>query len=71
MNRIEIIAEGLCYQTLCVEKDVTKEELSSFQRTSGTIRGWQLCEDPTFASGHSNPCICDQDRNRMHYLRDC
>ena len=71
MNRIEIMSEGPFYRSLCVEKDCTPEEINQFWQVSGTERGWQISSNPTFATGQTNPCVCEDDPERMHYLQDC
>ena len=71
LNRIIAISEGLCYQTVCVAKDVTPDENNRWNTTSGTSLGWQISTDTHFARGQPNPCSCDKEPDRMHYLRSC
>lgn len=70
---IHIYSIGLCYCSVCAEKDKSVEEITSelnYQRPTGIASNWQLSED-NFASGAANPCQCHDDPNRLHYLFEC
>ena len=71
---IDIYSSGLLYCSVCADKnqsidDITTE-LNDINPT-GISSKWKLSEDKTFASGESNPCQCEHDSNRMHYLFIC
>jgi hypothetical protein len=36
----------------------------------GTDPGWTISRDANFASGEPNPCICQEDADRRHWLLD-
>jgi hypothetical protein len=38
---------------------------------TGLSHGWRLSYDEKFASGQPNPCLCNEDSLRMHYLLVC
>ncbi len=66
-----VLREGLCYMVVCVPKETDADDIPELVGPSGSRSGWQLSEDETFADGPSNPCVCDDDPQRMHYLLDC
>ena len=38
---------------------------------TGLEHGWSLSEEATFKTGDSNPCQCNHDPMRKHYLLKC
>jgi hypothetical protein len=69
MNEFEIYSEGLCYMSVCTTLD-DRDAIESRAGISGARRGWKI-HDGAFANGAPNPCPCDQDSSRMHYLLSC
>ena len=41
------------------------------RQPAGTDMGWQVSRDATFAEGEPNPCGCEEDAERKHWLLDC
>lgn len=37
----------------------------------GTLHGWQISSDTAFRTGEPNPCQCEEDPDRKHWLIDC
>jgi len=74
MSEALIIHEGLCYLTACAPKEMTGPEVEADirrQAIAGTSAGWRLSDDRTFSGGQPNPCECDQDGSRKHWLFAC
>jgi hypothetical protein len=65
------LAEGPCYMSVCAPKEWTKEDVEDHVWPSGTRRGWKVSEDTHFFTGQTNPCPCDLDDTRTHWLMDC
>ncbi len=71
VNDVVVIAEGMCYMSVCVPADIDPNKIEGLVSPSGTLRGWKVCEDEKFKTGHDNPCSCEQTKDRLHYLLDC
>lgn len=71
LPRVITISEGLCYKSMCAVADASIDEIEAEAGPSGTRRGWKLSEDTHFATGQTNPCPCDQEEGRLHYLLSC
>lgn len=71
IDDVFIIAEGICYMSVCVPADIDPNKIEGLVTSSGTIRGWKISEDEKFVSGQNNPCSCEQEEDRLHYLLDC
>ena len=73
MKKVEIYANGLVYCSVCVEKDLTIEEIEkevNLQNFTGIYSNWKISESK-FEDGSENPQICEKDNNRIHYLLSC
>lgn len=71
---IHIYRSGLCHCSVCVPKDMVRDEIVSevnSQHPTGLDHGWSISDEPTFKAGEPNPCRCDQDASRLHYLMVC
>jgi hypothetical protein len=68
---VVVYSQGLFYSSVCVPKNITPEDIVAGMFPAGTSRGWKVSEDPTFRQGKPNPCPCNQDPERLHYLMDC
>ena len=67
-------AMGLCCASVCARNDLTIEEVTkALNRDSpaGTTLSWSLSKDATFKGGEPNPCRCNSDSDRLHYLFNC
>lgn len=65
---------GLCHASVCAPKDMpieTVEMQVNADHPTGIDSRWQLDEADHFASGETNPCPCEQDRERQHWLLSC
>lgn len=69
-----VYAIGIVHVSACAPKDQPRDEvLAAADRThpTGLDHGWAFSEDDTFSGGEPNPCVCDQDPDRLHYLLVC
>ena len=74
MENVEVYSLGIVSLSCCASNDLTIEEITVKINTyhpTGIDSNWKLSKDKTFASGESNPCQCEQDENRKHYLFNC
>jgi hypothetical protein len=69
---VEIYSEGLLSMSVC-SKLSPEETVARVNQInpSGTENGWQISSDKTFRQGASNPCVCEVDPDRKHYLLNC
>ena len=73
-NQAVIMTTGICYCSVCVPKDMTIEEIEAdvnSQSPTGIGSSWKISKDKNFVTGQTNPCVCEQDKERMHYLLSC
>lgn len=74
MTQVQIYSDGLVYCSVCAPKDMPIEEVTTEvnrQQPTGIASQWRLSEDKTFRGGEPNPCPCEADDTRIHYLFDC
>jgi hypothetical protein len=71
---IHLYSEGIIAASICVHKDMTREEIVeqvNIQHPTNISTGWKISDDKTFKQGKPNPCECEQDSDRLHYLLEC
>ena len=71
---INVYSIGLCYASVCVPKDMSIEDITSELNAShptGISSNWELSKNTHFATGGTNPCECEHDSGRLHYLFNC
>lgn len=71
---VVIYTQGLCYASVCAPAEMAADEVEAEVRRdhdSGTDGGWRRSIDETFKGGQPNPCQCDQDPGRKHWLFVC
>jgi len=76
MERLEMLTpfHGLFSMIVCVEKDVTDQEILDFCNTvnpSGTWNGWSRVVRNDAEYPQRNPVICADDKSRLHIIVDC
>ena len=65
---------GICYMQVCAHKDSTKEEIlevANRENPAGTTNGWAEVADEDDKDKRLHPVICDNDKNRKHYILIC
>lgn len=71
---ITIYAQGFITLSVCAPKELSVGEVEAevnIQNPTGIESPWKVSEDPTFRTGESNPCVCEDDPDRLHYLLSC
>lgn len=73
--KIDIYSIGIVTCSVCVPKDATVEQIEkqvNKELPTGINSAWKVSKDTTFKEKErTNPCQCDQDENRLHYLLNC
>jgi hypothetical protein len=67
-----VYAVGLCYCSVCTDIEDLGELTARLNEVqpAGTQGGWRKAHKP-FKGGLPNPCPCDEDPSRRHYLFEC
>lgn len=74
MDAIHVYSVGLCALSVCAPKGMTKKRLKAAVNAghpTGIRHQWEFSKDKTFRTGQSNPCPCEDDPERLHYLMNC
>lgn len=72
--RITVYNIGVCYASVCAPKDMLPQAVAdevNAQHPTDIQTPWRVSEDPHFAGGQPNPCVCEADPERLHYLLNC
>jgi hypothetical protein len=72
-NNVIIYAKGLCCCSVCVPQQLTSSEIKknvNYMNPTGINSLWKISSEK-FSSGDFNPCKCNTDKNRLHYLLTC
>ena len=62
-----IYSEGLFFASVCSSLSQAEVEAWMARKPCGTTNGWTLADEP-FRSGKPNPCLCNHDASRQHWL---
>lgn len=65
---------GLCFASVCAPLDMPIEQVEADTNSAhptGLDHGWKLSDSPEFLGGQSNPCPCEHDPARQHWLLSC
>lgn len=74
MSDINMYSIGVCAASVCVPKETPKEIVEQWAneyQPTGISSDWKISEDKTFKTGELNPCVCEHDSSRVHYLLTC
>jgi hypothetical protein len=74
MDDVIAYGVGIVYACACAPKDTPIEEVEAAvneQHPTGLSHGWAKSSDETFSGGQSNPCPCNSDPSRLHWLLSC
>lgn len=76
IKRIGVVAYnvGICFASVCAPRDAAIEDIEAeVDRThpTGLDHGWRLSRETHFKGGETNPCTCNDDPSRQHWLLDC
>lgn len=69
----EIYSLGMVYASVCTTLKSREAIVDTMNEHSPTGIGsdWAVSEDPAFRTGEPNPCQCEEDPDRMHWLLNC
>ena len=73
-NDIHLYANGIVHCSVCVPKDTSRKEiirLTNLINHTGIDSKWKISKDKKFANGNTNPCECEMEYGRLHYLMVC
>ena len=73
-NSIEVYAVGLCCASVCAPASLPRgdvETMVNIMEPTGIGSGWQISEHATFKGGEPNPCPCQHNPERQHWLLNC
>lgn len=72
-NNVIVYSNGLVTCSVCVPKNLKRKEIERLvnkQHPTGVDSSWKIDKE-NFMTGEKNPCACNTDENRMHYLMSC
>jgi hypothetical protein len=70
---VDVYTVGLVHASVCTDLDDPDEiarEVNA-KHPTGISSAWKISDAPTFSGGQPNPCPCDRDPDRKHYLMVC
>lgn len=73
-NKVELYSVGICHASACAPEAMTGDEVADAAngiQPTGLDHGWAISSDETFRSGQPNPCVCNSDAGRRHWLLSC
>lgn len=74
MDTIEIYSHGIIACSVCAPKRLarrTVERVVNELNPTGIATKWKISKDEKFRTGQTNPCVCEDDPKRLHYLMEC
>jgi len=74
MKEVEIYSRGIVSCSVCAINELSVEQVTqqvNIDSPTGIQSNWELAEDTHFKEGKTNPCECENDPNRKHYLFHC
>lgn len=70
---VTVYTFGVCHCSVCAPADMPREDVireTNWAHPTGIDHGWQISPE-SFKGGQSNPCACNSDVGRLHYLMVC
>jgi hypothetical protein len=74
MSSVDVYSVGIVHASVCAPKAMPVNEVvaeANRRAPTGLDHEWILSREEQFSGGQSNPCLCDHDPERTHYLLDC
>lgn len=71
---VHVYRAGLVHCSVCAPKDLSGPDVArgaDLSHPTGLDHGWSVSSDTHFASGQTNPCQCEDDPERRHWLLSC
>lgn len=72
--KIHVYSIGLCAASVCAPKEMPLDQITkqlNELHPTGMDNDWEKDPAPQFRQGGTNPCVCEKDPERMHYLFTC
>lgn len=72
-SAVIVYAIGLCSCSACAPEDLDAKQVADAAnkaRPTGIASRWAVSRRP-FRSGQTNPCACNTDPSRRHWLLEC
>lgn len=71
-DEVVIYSVGLFYLSICVPAEMSVEEIERAANANEPtgVNPWKISSDKFF-TGQDNPCPCDKQSGRKHYLLSC
>jgi hypothetical protein len=73
MEPVVVYSNGIVHCSVCTSIKNRKKltDAVNAMNPTGIRSRWQIAEDKAFRTGEPNPCPCEQDPRRKHYLFTC
>jgi len=76
MKRVQITRPmiGICYMQVCAVSDATDKEIlevANRENPSGTSNGWIIVAKEDNEDKNARPVVCEDDKNRKHFIIIC
>lgn len=72
-SSVQAYSVGICTASACAPADMAGEDVAhavNGQHPTG-VGPWKISDDPVFSGGQPNPCECNTDPGRKHWLLNC
>lgn len=69
-----VYAAGIVAASICGPKGAARREVVQAANAlfpTGISHGWTISKDKTFKGGEPNPCVCESDSSKKHWLLEC
>jgi hypothetical protein len=68
----DVYVMGIVHASVCTDLpvDAATARLNA-EHPTGIDSAWQPSTDSTFLGGQPNPCVCERDPTRKHFLFSC
>jgi len=71
---VTVYRVGLVHCSVCVPKEMPVADIvynTNLEHPTGLDHGWTIAPETAFRTGEPNPCVCNTDPQRLHYLMVC
>lgn len=70
-GEIYVYSMGIASASVCAPEILEGEGIASYldkHRPGDVVRKWRVASPTSFPTGESNPCRCNQDDERLHWM---
>lgn len=74
MAPVYVYSKGLVCCSVCAPGDMDADAVAAAvnrEHPTGIDNGWSVSTDETFITGQPNPCPCEDEPSRRHWLLEC